>query len=377
MREASGGRGLLAVFLLALAAGVGILFLWGNPASGAVNLPDGFNRSRIAGGLTNPTAMALAPGGRILVTQQNGRLRVIQDGRLLRRAVTRFEVDSDGERGLLGVAVDPEFSRNHLVYVYYTARTTPRHNRVARFKIRGNRAVPGSRKIILRLDNLSMARNHNGGAIHFGVGGKLYVAVGDNNDGQNAQTLGNLKGKLLRINRDGSVPSTNPFYDQASGKNRAIWALGLRNPYSFAVQQRTGAIFVNDVGEQTWEEINRGRAGANYGWPNFEGPENEADFTPPVFAYRHDGARATTGCAITGGAFYAPVRRDFPRSYVGDYLFADFCSGWIRRYDPRSDRTMNFVRGLQNPVDLLAGPGGSLLYLERGTGSVNKIRYGR
>lgn len=377
MRETSGGSRLLSVFLFALLAGVGALFFWGGSASGAVNLPDGFSRSRVAGGLNNPTAMALAPDGRLFVTQQNGRLRVIRDGRLLRRAVTTFRVDSSGERGLLGVAVDPEFSRNRFVYVYYTARTTPRHNRVARFKVKDNRAIAGSREIILRLDNLSAARNHNGGAIHFGTGGKLFAAVGDNNDGQNAQTLGNLKGKLLRINKDGSIPANNPFFDRASGKNRTIWALGLRNPYSFAVRRGEGTIFINDVGERTWEEINRGRAGANYGWPNFEGPENSARFTPPIFAYRHDGARARTGCAITGGVFYTPVRRDFPRSYAGDYLFADFCSGWVRRYDPRSGTTMNFVRGLQNPVDLLVGPGGSLLYLERGTGSVNRIRYGR
>ena len=135
-------------------------------------------------------------------------------------------------------------------------------------------AVPGSEVVILELDNLSIASNHNGGAIHFGPDGKLYIAVGENADSANAQTLADLLGKMLRINSDGSVPMDNPFYSVAVGVNRATWSLGLRNPFTFAFQPGTGRMLINDVGQYTWEEINEGVAGANYGWPNCEGACN-------------------------------------------------------------------------------------------------------
>ncbi len=320
--------------------------------------------------------MAFAPDGRLFVAEQRGTLRIVENGRLLETPFLDISgrVDSDGERGLLGVAFDPDFSTNRYVYVYYTQATAPVHNRVVRFTANGDRAVMSSEKLILRLDNLSGATNHNGGAVHFGKDGKLYVAVGENADPANAQTLDNLLGKMLRINKNGTIPTDNPFYDRASGKNRAIWALGLRNPYSFAVQPGTGRIFINDVGQDTWEEINRGLKGANYGWPVKEGPERDPRYTAPIFAYQH-GSGDTTGCAITGGAFYNPQRPDFPSGYVGDYFFADFCSGWIRRYDVATDRAMGFAKGISNPVDLQVGRNGALYYLERGTGSVKAIRY--
>ncbi|QYJ14317.1 hypothetical protein Rxycam_00113 [Rubrobacter xylanophilus DSM 9941] len=360
--------------LAALSAVLCIAVLCGEVARGAAVLPAGFVQSRLATELDRPTAMALAPDGRLFVAQQGGQLRVIRDGRLLRRPVLAVRVDDSGERGLLGVALDPGFSRNHWVYIYYTTANPPVHNRIVRFTLQGDRASPGSGRLILRLDNLSDARNHNGGALHFGGDGRLYVAVGDNADGENAQSLQNLKGKVLRINRDGLIPRDNPFYQRTSGKARAIWALGLRNPFSFAVRPGTGTLFINDVGQNSWEEINRGRAGANYGWPRFEGPESSPRFTPPIFAYRH-GRTASTGCAITGGAFYAPQRVEFPAGYVGDYFFADYCGGWIRRYDPASDRALPFASGISAPVDLLVGRGGALYYLERGTGSVYRVRY--
>ena len=125
------------------------------------------------------------------------------------------------------------------------------------------------------------------------------MGVGDNANGANAQSLRNLKGKMLRINKDGTIPQDNPFYERATGRDRAIWALGLRNPFSFAIQPSTSKMFINDVGEGRWEEINRGVAGANYGWPRYEGPESDPRYRNPVFAYRH-GSTNTTGCAITG-----------------------------------------------------------------------------
>src|SRR4051794_17945824 len=137
-------------------------------ASRAASLPEGFTERRVAEGLTGATAMAFAPDGRLFVCQQDGRLRVIKDGKLLPEPFATFDVDSTGERGLLGVALDPDFARNGFVYVYYTALTAPRHNRVSRLKADGDTAVPDSETLIFRLDDLSGATIHNGGAMHFG-----------------------------------------------------------------------------------------------------------------------------------------------------------------------------------------------------------------
>ena len=375
-----GGLLLAMVVSTSLASVVAVLVFPANSARGAATLPPNFARSQVVGGLADPTAMEFAPDGRLFVAEQRGTLRVVKAGGTLATFLDiSGRVASAGERGLLGVAFDPGFSKNHYVYLYYTQRattTSSAHNRVIRVAANGNRAVAGSEKLILRLDNLSSATNHNGGAIHVGKDGKLYVAVGDHAKGDNAQSLRNLKGKMLRINKDGTIPRDNPFYDRATGRNRAIWALGLRNPFTFAIQPRTGKTFINDVGEQKWEEINRGAAGANYGWPRYEGPESNPRYRNPVFAYRYGSTKAT-GCAITGGAFYNPTATQFPRGYVGDYFFADLCSGWIRRLDPATGVVSGFATGLSRPVDLKVSKGGGLYYLSRGhgTGSVGKIRY--
>jgi glucose/arabinose dehydrogenase len=378
--EGTLGGMLLAIVLFALLASVvaAVAFSF-NSARGAATLPPNFAHSQVVGSLANPTAMEFAPDGRLFVAEQRGTLRVVKaGGKLATFLDISGSVDSAGERGLLGVAIDPAFSNNHYVYLYYTQRatgTTPAHNRVIRLTARGDRAVVGSEKLILRLNNLSSATNHNGGAIHFGKDGKLYVAVGENGKGSNAQSLRTLKGKMLRINKDGTIPRYNPFYKRATGTNRAIWALGLRNPFSFAIQPHKGKVFINDVGEQRWEEINRGAAGANYGWPRYEGPESNPTYRNPVFAYRH-GSTEASGCAITGGAFYNPTTRRFPSGYMGDYFFADLCSGWIRRLDSATGDVSGFATGLGSPVALEVSKGGSLYYLSMGGGGlVGKIRY--
>ena len=275
------------------------------PAARAATLPAGFAETVVASGLANPTAMEFAPDGRLFVAEQGGRLRVIKNGALLRDAVRH------AHRQLLGRArparrdVRPRLRDEQLRLRLLHGDDADVHNRVSRFTANGDVAVAGSEVVILDLNPLSSATNHNGGAIHFGPDGKLYVAVGDNANGANAQTLTNLLGKMLRINADGSIPTDNPFFSQATGMNRAIWALGLRNPFTFAFQPGTGRMFINDVGQNTWEEINEGVAGANYGWPDTEGPTSDPRFRAPLYAYPH-GAGTPTGCAITGGAFYNP-----------------------------------------------------------------------
>jgi glucose/arabinose dehydrogenase len=346
--------------------------------SRAASLPEGFTERRVAEGLTGATAMAFAPDGRLFICQQDGRLRVVKDGELLDEPFAVFEVDSTGERGLLGVAFDPDFAHNGFVYVYYTVATTPRYNQVVRVKADGDTAAPGSETLIFLLDDLSGATIHNGGAMHFGPDGKLYVAVGENSQGSVAQSLDNVFGKILRLNPDGSIPSDNPFADPSNGGRRAVWALGFRNPFTFAFSRATGRLFVNDVGENTWEEINEGVAGANYGWPVSEGPTSDPSFRAPFYAYQHD-AGDVRGCAVTGGDFYDPPltqsAAQFPAEYVGKYLFADFCGGWIRALDASDGSTAPFASGIPLPVDLKVGPEGHLYYLARGSDSLYEIIY--
>ncbi len=337
----------------------------------------GFNDANYVTGLNAPTTMAFAPDGRMFVSEQTGTLRVIKNGALLATPFLSLTVNSSGERGLLGIAFDPNFASNNFVYVYYTINTAPIHNRLSRFTANGDVAFAGSEVPLLDLDNLSSATNHNGGSIHFGPDGKVYIAVGENANSANAQTLGNLLGKMLRLNSDGTIPTDNPFYGTATGKNRAIWTYGHRNPFTFDFQPGTGRMFINDVGQSTWEEINDGIAGSNYGWPTCEGfcsPTNPS-FRDPLYNYNHS-TGSPTGCAITGGTFYNPTTVQFPASYVGKYFFADFCSGWIYYLDPASPSIVTqFATGIDSPVDLKVGSDGSLYYLQRGTGTVGKITY--
>src|SRR5439155_5119765 len=212
-------------------------------------------------------------------------------------------------------------------------------------------AVPGSETLLLDLNNLN-ATNHNGGAIHFGLDGKLYIGVGESAVGSNAQSLDTLLGKMLRINADGSIPTDNPFYNQATGVNRAIWAIGLRNPFTFAFQPGTGRMFIDDVGLSTWEEIDDGIAGSNYGWPNTEGPTSNPLYRSPLFAYGHN-----IGIGITGGAFYNPTTVEFLNDYVGDYFFSDLGGNWIHRFDPATSTETDFASKLPaTPVNEFVDP---------------------
>src|SRR5437762_2383838 len=204
----------------------------------AATLPSGFSEALVANGLTSPTAMQFAPDGRLFISEQAGKLRVVKNGALL---PTPF---------------------------------------------------------------VSLA---------FGGDGKLYVAVGENANSANAQSMNTVLGKILRINHDGTIPSDNPFFGSTTGKNRAIWALGLRNPFTFAFNHPVGTqLYINDVGQNTWEEIDDGIAGANYGWPDTEGATTDPRFVSPIYAYDHSAG----ACAITGGAFYVPMTTQFPTDYV-------------------------------------------------------------
>ena len=354
--------------------------LAGAPSVVGQNLPSGFAESLVVGGLpSNLTAMAFAPDGRLFLCQQSGNVLVIKGGALLPNAFVSIAVDDAGERGLVGIVFDPNFDTNGYVYLYYTARTASSHNRVSRFTTDPSNpdvALPNSEYVVTSVDPLSATVVHNGGGIAFGPDGKLYVAVGDNANSANAQSMSTRKGKVLRLNKDGSIPIDNPFFadPNVTGDNKAIWALGFRNPFTCAFQPGTGHFFVNDVGANLWEEIDAVVAGANYGWPACEGycsPPNAA-YTDPVFAYPH-ASDETSGCSIGGGAFYNPAVSQFPAEYVGKYFFIDFCNRWIRVLDPAVGSATAFESNTAAySLATTIGPDGCLYYLSRGIGGTGE-----
>lgn len=331
--------------------------------------------------ITNATAFAQAPDGRFFVAEQAGTLRVVlADGTLLLTPFVSLVVDPNHagtERGLLGVALHPNFTTTDpYVYLYYTTGVAPIHNRVSRFTANpSNPNIASANSEVFIVDALPtlIATNHNGGALHFGIDGKLYVGVGDNANSANAPSLATPLGKLLRFNDDGTIPNDNPFFVGRTGLAQAIWAYGLRNPFTFAVQPVTGRIHINDVGEGTWEEIILGAAGANYGWPASEGPTALLGIASPLFAYRHNlGQQAGveprgffTGSAIAGGAFY-PTAGTFPIELRGSYFFGDLGSRVIGVIDmANGNAAYTFANLVGQPVDLRVGLDGALYVLTR------------
>ena len=303
---------------------------------GTVGLESGFARTIVASGFGNVlTAMAFAPDGRLFVTEQSGALRVVKNGALLTQPFVTVPTNADGERGLLGIAFDPDFATTGWVYLYFTSTAAGEaRNRIVRYTANGDVALAGSGVLLVELPGLGEVAKHNGGAMHFGPDGKLYVAVGDATTPTNAQSLENPFGKILRFNRNGTIPSDNPFYAQTTGINRAIWARGLRNPFTMTLQSSTGRLHINDVGQGAWEEINVGRPGANYGWPASEGPTTSVGQDAPLVAIGHvDSPTLFDGTAVIGGGFMPDNVAGFGPRFTGDYFFADYVYGWIYRLD--------------------------------------------
>lgn len=327
--------------------------------STSAGLPKGFVREVVEDGFTaRITALAFAPDGRIFVALQDGRVEIISGDTRLATPFVDLEVDQDGERGLIGLALDPAFSSNGRVYVHYTTLEGGAHNRISRLTANGN--VAGSEVVLVDLPPLSHASNHNGGALAFGPDGKLYVGVGDNANSSRSPDITSVFGKLLRFNPDGTIPADNPYYGQVSGLARAVWARGLRNPFTFAFDPPTGHLFINDVGAQSWEEINTGVSGGNYGWPAEEGPSDAPGVISPRYAYPH-GGRFVGGYAIVGGGFYRPTTMRFPSEYAGDYFFADYVTGEIHRLDPAAGNVVGaFAKWFQGITALGVGRDGAL-----------------
>ena len=348
-------------------------------------LAEGFVEQLVVNGLLDITTMKFAPDGRLFVAQKAGALRIVKDGRLLDTPFLTLDVGTDGERGLGGLAFDPSFATTGLLYVYYTAAVPAGHNRLSRFTADPadpDRALQGSEVVLLEID-ASHSIYHNGGALTFLPDGTLTVTIGDNLQRENVQALSDLHGKVLRLNTDGSIPADNPFYLSTTGENRAIWALGFRNPFTASLLPGTARLFVNDVGQDTSEEINDVIAGANYGWPMCEGPcaSPIAAFRDPIAAYNH-GFSDTNGCAIAGGTFYGPAHPTFPEVYRGKYFYIDFCSAWIRMLDPVTRATSLFATNLPPSNDASAtqvvlevGSDGALYFANRFRGAIYRIQY--
>ncbi|MFL5669986.1 MAG: PQQ-dependent sugar dehydrogenase [Chloroflexota bacterium] len=334
----------LVVALLALVA-IAVSAL--SPAGVAAAF--GITLSPVASGLASPTQITNAHDGtnRLFVVEQRGTIRVIQNGVLQPGYFLdiRSKVEDGGERGLLGLAFHPQFASNHYLYVFYTRNGGDVV--VSRFKTNAARtdAVESTAHPLLLIEH-SAQSNHNGGALAFSpVDHYLYVGVGDGGGSgdahNNAQRKSTLLGKVLRINVNGtghgpfdhySVPKSNPFYGSKPGLE-AIWAYGLRNPWRISFDRGTGKLFIADVGQGRYEEVDRERVGIaggrNYGWNAMEGMHCYtsskcplAGDTLPNAEYSHDGGN----CAITGGYVY---RGPTQTALRGLYVFADWCSGRI------------------------------------------------
>jgi len=313
---------------------------------------------RWVSGISIPTAIAHAGDERLFINEKGGRVRIITpDGQLLPEPFLdiRDRVRSTGgEQGLLGLAFHPGFATNRAFFVHYTRNDGA--TVVSRFLSEINdpdRADPGSETVLLVIPQ--PFANHNGGDLHFGPDGYLYISTGDGGSGGDPQDNGQdrmtLLGKILRIDVDAGptygIPAGNPFVGDPATLDE-IWALGLRNPWRFSFDRESGDMWIGDVGQGAWEEIDREPAGSsgglNYGWRCYEGlvPFNlngcgpKENYTFPVHVYPN--SRFGSGCSVTGGYVYRGSR--YPVMY-GDYLYTDFCSGKFWVLSPETDSTFS------------------------------------
>lgn len=325
--------GALSIFFLAYAIGA-------CSASAAKSFPDPdqFNWTELQYELHEPVLITHAgdDSGRLFVVSKRGNVEVISGGELL--AIQFLDIEPQvhsefSEQGLLGLAFHPDYLQNGYFYIFYT--NVDENSVLSRYQVSDdpNRALHSSEKILLTIKKSE--NDHNGGHLEFGPDGYLYIGVGDGGFRYNAISPGSLFGTILRIDVDGgdpyAIPKDNPFVN--GGGRPEVIAYGLRNPWSFSIDPDSGDLFIGDVGEKTWEEVNFLAAdqseAANFGWPYFEGNHAFFDAPPdplllsyPVAEYEHLGAR----CAVTGGALYGGEK--YP-AWQGIFLYADFCSGEI------------------------------------------------
>lgn len=397
----------LVLGVVIVAAGLAWSLLHPKPTAGAPTLPDGFVDTLVTS-VPSPTALAFTPDGRILVASQQGLLRIVQSDALLPDPALDLSSTAcaNSARGLLGVAVDPDFVNTHFVYLFYTFKkfgvcdqSPPNNpvNRVSRFTLSDANTIDPASEVVL-VDNIpSVNGGHEGGDLQFGRDGYLYISTGDGycdylgnsgcaSDNDAARDQNVLLGKILRITADGGVPPSNPFMGPDSarcsgagftdpGKQcQETFAWGLRNPWRMAFDPNASEtrFYINDVGQGAWDEIDDGQAGADYGWNVREGHclngsttncgPPPPGMTNPIYDYGHTGSCSS----ITGGAFVpAGV---WPPEYNGAYLYADYVCGAIFQLMPAGGgfNSTQFMAGagVNSIVAMRFGPygGGQALY---------------
>jgi glucose/arabinose dehydrogenase/chitodextrinase len=337
------------------------------PVTVNVSNTSSFQNEVLATGFNLPTSIEFLPGGRMLVLELAGRIKVLpppytqaDPGNFLQLS----NVGSAGvQQGVYDIALDPNFATNHFYYLFYTAGS-PNRDRLSRFTANAtNTGTVSGSEVILYQDPEDANAEHHGGAINFGNDGKLYFTTGEHFNPGEAQQLTNPRGKIHRINLDGTAPTDNPFYDGAGPNWDSIWAYGLRNPYRASYDAPTGRLFVGDVGGNDYstavEELDLGQRGANFAWPNCES-NCPALYTNPIYSYPHNGRDS----AITAGFVYRGSQ--FPAAYVGSFFFADYTQNWIRRLTFDANGNVNGVFNFEPADGSVDGPYGDIVYLKQG-----------
>jgi len=408
-------KGLRASALFAV-IGIGIILTCAAPAPHALAaiFEPGFETEVVAGGLSLPTNMAFAPDGRIFVAEKNGTVRLIKNGVLQPAPVVVLsDINTFGDRGLLSVELDPDFLTNGYLYLAYTYENTPGLNftgpktgRIVRLTVAGDTAsettkvvlvgtiggdstAPSCKNFATTSDCIpSDSPSHSVGALRFGQDGKLYATLGDGAhfdftdvDSKRAQDVDSLGGKLLRINKDGTAPADNPFYNGDPNANRSkVFALGFRNAFRINFGPG-GALFAGDVGWGSWEEVNKILPGNNYGWPCWEGNATtlhncsaSTTNTAPLYTYAHD---ANGAGSVAVGSF--SKNSAYPATYNTSFFFGDYAQNWIKRLELDVNNNFvaihDFMDNPDGPVDLATGPDGNVYYLSIYTGELHRITH--
>jgi glucose/arabinose dehydrogenase/PKD repeat protein len=326
-----------------------------------------FQNEILATGFDLPTNIEFLPDGRMLVGEIAGIIKVLPPPYTTPDSTPFLDLDiniagyAGLQQGIFDIALDPNFTGNHFYYVFYT-NDSPNHDRLSRFTANAalDGTVPGS-EVVLYQDPLASDTEHHGGSVNFGNDGKIYFTTGEHFNATNAQDLTSPRGKIHRINPDGTVPLDNPFHDGAD----SIWAYGMRNPFRAYYDAPTSRLLVADVGgndySTAYEEIDLGVRGANYGWPNCEfGTCGNPSYTSGLYAYPHLGRDAS----ITGGFVYHGSA--FPSSYQGRYFFADYTQNWIKSLTFDAQGNVNGVFDFEPADGSSDGPYGDIVYLAEG-----------
>ncbi|MFQ5636776.1 MAG: PQQ-dependent sugar dehydrogenase [bacterium] len=350
-------------------------------------VPDGFSVIEINDSLAGDAiGFALLPDEQriLIINYQSGHVKLITNGILTSQPLlTVPDLIFSSEQGLLGIALDPDFPDSNHVYLFHTRKDST--NNVSRFTLMGdlddpnsdNLSIdPGSQRVLIQMPDT--LRFHNGGALRFGSDKTLYISHGDDAHSTLIQDLTTLHGKILRINRDGSIPTDNPtFPSEPEGKRGEVFAFGLRNPFRFSIDPKTDQLFIGDVGTNMFEELNLSVGGENFGYPRYEGHEffrPEADLIPPdpvfpIFEYAHVPGSVSVIALLTYRQQDFPNDFSFPTDYEGTFFFADFFGGPIRNLAPDGKGgwiSVDFASGFRKPVDAALGSDGSMYILEFG-----------